>query len=345
MPNVSIPKEFIYFVIGMVLVIIIGLIASNMYLQEMLFYEGIEKTTPLFTEDELREYGALYKELEKEFEEEIASKIQTYANRTNRMGEKIKYGVYGQNNSEDLKNSDFIDGIIIKYTSTKGRVDGESNFKDLLSAISIFNDQKQSKDKEANKLLFEEIFKFSHTFTGVSTDLYPCTHGCFCDFYHCSDIADSPIYDHCNIKYQPFSITPHEEYDDYFEEDFKIIEPIGVCEVCVNDTKKMCYEQRGCVENGICYHGDSETHNIGRSEPTDLECTNWDAVYDCVDEGDGDHDCSDNPIGCGGYYECSGHPHYECSNGHFYVCCMGHTNITINIRIMYLNEIIEELKK
>ncbi len=339
------PKKFIYFGIGIVFIILIGIISSNMYLQEMLLYEGIEKSTPLFSEEELREYGAIYKQLEKEFEEEIASKIQTYANRTNRMGENIKYGVYGQNNSEDLKNSDFVDGVTIKYAKTEGRDDGESNFKDILSAISILIDQKQSKVVEENKVLLKELFQLSHTFTGVSTDLYPCTHGCFCDFYHCSDIADEPIYDHCNIKYQPFSIEPHSEYDDYVEEDFKIIEPIGECEVCVFDTTKRCYEKRGCVQSGICYHGDLEKHSLGSSEPTEDVCTNWKAIYDCKDEGDGDHDCSESPIGCGGYYECKGHLHYECPNGHFYVCCMGHTNITINIRIMYLNEIIEELKK
>lgn len=345
MPKVSIPIEFMYFGVGMVLLVIIGLVVGNMYMQEMLFNEGIEKTTPLYTEDELREYGNLYKDLEKEFEESIAAKIQTYANRTNRRGNRIKYGVYGQYNSEDLLNDDFVDGVTIKYAKTPGREDGESNLQDILSAVAILIDQKQSKSKEDNKRLIRALYNVSHTFTGTSTDLYPCTHGCFCDFYHCSDIADVPIYDHCNIKYQPFNITPHDEYDDYAEEDFEIVEPIGECEVCSADSSKMCYEQRGCVQNGTCYHGDEEDHNIGTIEPTDDVCTNWSPVFDCTYEGDGDHDCSDSPIGCGGYYQCQGHPHYECPDGHFYVCCMGHTNITINIRIMYLSEMMEELKK
>lgn len=372
MPKVSIPKEFLYLGIGMILVIIIGLIASNMYLQEILFNEGIEKTTPLFTEDELREYGALYKELEKEFEEKIASKIQTYANRTNRKGENIKYGVYGQYNTEDLLNDDFVDGVTIKYAKTPGHEDGESNFKDILSAVAILIDQRQSKSEEANKELIKTLFNLSHTFTGTSTDLYPCTHGCFSDYYHCSDAMDDPTWFHCNIKYQPFSITPHDEYDDYTEEDFEIVDILGECEVDKEISSNPCYEQRGCVQEGICYHGSggagtkSEDGNMGTSLPTPNDCSNWVCHPDCnPNPEDEDHDCGvgepildgeENQViawngeplvdlGCAGYYECKGHPHYCCPNGHFYVCCMGHTNLTINIRIMYLNEIIEELNK
>ena len=37
LPNVSIQKEFLYFGVGLSLVVIIGLIVGNMYLQEMLF--------------------------------------------------------------------------------------------------------------------------------------------------------------------------------------------------------------------------------------------------------------------------------------------------------------------
>ena len=355
MPNVSIPKEFIYFGIGTVLIIILGLIVGNMYLQEMLFIEGIEKSIPLYTEEELREYGNLYKELEKEFEEEIASKIQTYANRTNRRGDRIKYGVYGQYNTEDLLNDDFVDGVTIKYAKTSGREDGESNLQDILSAVAILIDQKQSKSEENNKRLIRALYKVSHTFTGTSTDLYPCTHGCFCDYYHCSDIADNPIYDHCNIKYQPFSITPHDEYDDYSEEEFEIVEPLGECEVCAADSSKMCYDQRGCVQDGTCYHGEEDEENgtyyLGRGRTEDFvdKCTK------CHDENDCQHECE----GCGGeelgcIHECNsdcydcfcdGHEHWCCPDGHYYICCMGHTNITINIRIMYLSEMMEELKK
>lgn len=363
LPNVSIPKEFIYFGVGAVLVVLLGLIVGNMYLQEMLFFEGIEKTTPLYTEEELREYGDLYKDLEKDFEERIASHIQAYANRTNRRGDDIKYGVYGQYNTEDLLNDDFVDGVTIKYAKTEGRSDGESNFKDILSAVAILIDQRQSKSEEDNKELIKTLFNLSHTFTGTSTDLYPCTHGCFCDFYHCSDAEDDPIWDHCNIKYQPFSIVPHDEYEDYEEEDFEIVDMIGRCEVDNAIAGTPCFEQRGCVQEGTCYHGlggegaKSEDGNMGRIEPVG-KCSGYELHYECPGHthttSDGgtettyceSTDDDGNPLlGCAGYWKCKGHPHYHCPYGHFYVCCMGHTNLTVNIRIMYLNEIIEELNK
>ena len=351
MINVSMPMSFIYFGIGIILIVLIGLIGGNMYLNEMLFFEGVEKSTPLFTDEELREYGSFYKQLEKEFEEDIAMKIQTYANRTNRRGDKIKYGVYGKYNTEDLINDDFVDGVTIKYAKTDGRRDGESNFKDILTAISILIDQRQSKSENVNKELIRSLFKISHTFMGVSTDLYPCIHGCFCDFYHCSDIADEPIYNDCNIKYQPFSIQYHKEYENYIEEEnFTIVEPIGICEVDSTMSGVQCYEQRGCVQEGICYHGiggegtKSEDGNMGIIEPID-KCSNYSSNFNCGYEGDGEHDCSENPIGCAGYWQCNGHKHYHCPNGHFYICCMGHTNLTINVRIMYLSEMLEELKK
>ena len=372
LPNVSIPKEFIYFGIGAVLVVLLGLIASNMYLQEMLFFEGIEKSVQLFTEEELREYGELYKSLEIDFQNSIARFIQDYANRTNRKGEKIKWGVYGQNNTEDLLNTDFVDGVSIKYAKTKGRNDGESNFTDIITAVSIAVDQKQSRDEIKIRELITELFKMSHTFTGKSTDLYPCTHGCFCDFYHCSDAEDTPIWDHCNIKYQPFAIKPHSEYDDYFEEDFEIVDMIGRCEVDNAIAGMPCYEQRGCVQEGVCYHGSggagskSEDGNMGRSMPTPESCSNWRCHPDCSPPPNADeHDCGvgepildgeENQViawngeplvnlGCAGYYECKGHLHYHCPNGHFYVCCMGHTNVTINIKIMYIDEILDVIKK
>lgn len=363
--NISIPKEFIYFGIGLSLVVIIGLVVGNMYLQEALFFEGVEKTTQLFTEEELREYGEIYKELEIDFQNSIARFIQDYANRTNRKGEKIKWGVYGQNNSEDLKNEDFVDGVTIKYAKTSGYNDGQSNFKDIITAVSILLDQNQSKDEESIKELIESLFKMTHTFTGNSTSLYPCEHGCFCDYYHCSDAMDNPTWNHCNIKYQPFSITPHSEYDDYTEEDFEIVDILGECEVDKAIESNPCYEQRGCVQEGTCYHGSggtgkSEDGNMGGSYGT---CSDYEAVPACIhtcedencthnchagDEIEGSYDSLGRPLvnlGCGGYWQCKGHLHYHCPDGHFYICCMGHTNVTINVKIIYLEEMLKMLKE
>ena len=100
LPNVSIPKEFIFFGIGAVLVMLIGLIAGNMYLQEMLFFEGQEKSIQMFTEEELREYGEIYKDLSLDFQNDIGAYCQDYANRTNRAGEKIYYGIYNHEHPE-----------------------------------------------------------------------------------------------------------------------------------------------------------------------------------------------------------------------------------------------------
>lgn len=48
-------------------------------------------------------------------------------------------------------------------------------------------------------------------------------------------------------------------------------------------------------------------------------------------------------LGCGGYYKCLGHDHWNCP-GHFYVCCMGHTNVTVNIKIMYIEELLNIIR-
>ena len=39
---------------------------------------------------------------------------------------------------------------------------------------------------------------------------------------------------------------------------------------------------------------------------------------------------------------CDGHEHWNCP-GHFYVCCMGHTNINVNIKVMYIDEIVNTI--
>ncbi len=367
LPDVSIPKEFIYYGIGLILIILIGLIAGNMYLQEMLFNEGIQKSTPIFSEEELREYGALYKELEIDFQSKVASYIQNYANRTNRLGNRIKWGVYGQNNTEDLVNSDFVDGVTIKYIETGGKSIGESNYQDILAAVSILVDQRQSKAemderyKQKIKNLIKEIYNMSHTINGTSTALYPCTHGCFCDFYHCSDAMDEPVWDHCNIKYEPFKVTPHSEYDDYSSDDFEIVNMLGECEVCKDDTSKRCYEVRGCVQDGTCYHGDDDSevdddyegppiipHYLGKGKKENFEsmCSNAEEFEDCEHEcGDAcEEECIHEHTDDCYYCICNGHEHYCCPDGHFYVCCMGHTNLTVNIKIMYLDEIVSVLK-
>lgn len=388
MPNISIPKEFKQFGIGVVLVIILGLIASNMFLQEMLFFEGVEKSVPLFTEDELREYGEIYKDLSLDFENEIGYLVQDYANRTNRAGERIHYGIYnhehtiddtgkikqhnnGQNvNKADdghmsdyddsyndfrcqwtyIDSSEFKNGVAINHSKTVGKSNGESNLKDILTVISMILDQKQSddtyKDKDTYKDLktkvpdlLKKLYKMSHTYQGESSELYSCDKGCRVLFYYCNEIDSN--YANTGIDLSPFEINPHDSFEDYDSDtDFTIVEPEGECEICGHNGK-------GCtLDSEKCWHGkeDRKTgckHYLGQSPGA---CTHLISHYECPGHGSGEnaYSCT-GPIGCEGYWECGGHDHWNCP-GHFYICCMGHTDININIKTMYVDEILDVIK-
>ena len=375
--NVIVPKEFIYFGIGLFLVILIGFIAGNMYLEEMLLFEGAEKSVQIFTEAELREYGEIYKELSLEFENDIGAYIQDYANRTNRAGEKIHYGVYNHehpiddtekikkhkngeniNAAEDNYISDYDDsyngfelidtyvdsdefnnGVIISYKKTIGRADGESNFKDILTIISMIMDQKQTKDEEKIKVpdLIKKLFKISHTYKGESSKLYSCEKGCRVLFNYCNEEDNN--YKGTGIDLIPFPINPHDEFDDYDgSEDFEIVDPKDECEICGHNGK-------GCIlDSAKCYHGvEDEENGCKHAMDSDLDCSTCKAHYICNDDGKEGHDCSDSPTGCGGHYDCMGHEHYNCP-GHFYVCCMGHSNINVKINIMYIDEMLDMIK-
>ena len=397
LPNVTIPKEFIYFGIGTVLVVIIGLIAGNMYLQEMLFFEGQEKSIQLFTEEELREYGEIYKEMSLDFENDIGYLIEDYANRTNRAGERIHYGIYNHehptddtnkikihqngentNKSENSQLSDlndamntfrvkdsyidtdeFKNGVTIKYAKTNGRSDGESNFKDILTVVSMLIDQKQSKNESTVDVkskvpdLIRRLFRISHTYTGESTEVYSCEKGCRVLFYYCNEVDNG--YVGTGIDLQPFPINPHSDFNDYGDEDFELVEPENECVLCEHNGK-------GCVlDSKKCYHGNTDTSDEGilGDMGTDYgDCLNYVAVPRCTYTGDGNHDCHASEeiegevdsmgnqrvrLGCGGYYKCLGHEHWNCS-GHFYICCMGHTNVTVNIKVMYIDELLDVIK-
>lgn len=333
MPNVSIPKEFISFGIGAVLVILIGLIASNMYLQEMLFFEGTEKSVPLFTEEELREYGSIYKDLSLEFQNDIGAYCQDYANRTNRAGERIHYGVYNHehpelnrsriyrhnngantNRADDNHRSDYDDsyndfpnlsddwatfiysdefknGVTVKYAKTEGRVDGESNYQDILTVMSMILDQKGTKDgtneeninvKEKVPELVNKLFKMSHTFKGTSKQLYPCEKGCRVLFYFCNE--EDSGYSGTGIDLNPFQINPHSDFDDYSDEDFDIVSPEGECEICGHNGK-------GCtLDSEKCWHGHDDEergrHYLGTGRATKYAnvCSHCHDINDCIHE-------------------------------------------------------------
>ena len=402
LPNISIPKEFIYFGIGAVLVVLIGLIASNMYLQEMLFFEGQEKSLQMFTEEELREYGEIYKEMSLDFENNIGYLIEDYANRTNRAGERVHYGIYNHehptddthkikihsngeniNKSENnqlsdlndsmntftvdasyLDTNEFKNGVTIKYAKTNGRVDGESNFKDILTVVSMLIDQKQSKNESTVDIkskvpeLIKRLYRISHTYTGESTELYGCEKGCRVLYYYCNEVDNGDKgYAGTGIDLQPFPINPHSDFDDYEyeDEDFELFEPEGECELCGHNGK-------GCeLDSKKCYHGNTNTMGegiLGNMGGNYGDCLKYVAVPLCTYEGDEDHDCHAGEeiegvvdsmgnqkvnLGCGGYYKCLGHDHWNCP-GHFYVCCMGHTNVTVNIKIMYIEELLNVIR-
>lgn len=396
LPNVSIPKEFIFFGIGAVLVMLIGLIAGNMYLQEMLFFEGQEKSIQMFTEEELREYGEIYKDLSLDFQNDIGAYCQDYANRTNRAGEKIYYGIYNHehpelntskiykhNNGQNINaaegnhisdyddsyndfpdlsddwatcidTDEFNNGVTIKYSKTERRDGGESNYQDILTVMSMLLDQKGTRDgtneeniniKEKVPELLRRLFKMSHTFRGTTKQLYSCEKGCRVLFYFCNE--EDSDYRGTGIDLTPFQINPHNEFDDYSDEDFDIKSSEGECEICGHNGK-------GCVvDSELCWHGEDDEekgpHYLGRGRTEDFT----DQCSKCHDENDCQHECE----GCGGEelgcihecdsecYDCfcDGHEHWNCP-GHYYVCCMGHTDITVNIHIMYVDEIINTLK-
>ncbi|MBR0039145.1 MAG: hypothetical protein IJP71_04005 [Lachnospiraceae bacterium] len=401
LPNVSIPKEFIYFGIGTIIVVLIGLIVGNMYLQEMLYFEGEEKSLQMFTEEELREYGEIYKEMSLDFENEIGSLIEDYANRTNRAGEKIHYGIYNHEHPTDdtgkikihdngsgkpqnyadpfgdgteytseyddtindfrLKDSyidsdQFKNGVTIKYAKTIGRSDGESNFKDILTAVSMIMDQNQTKNESSINIkanipqLIKHLFKITHIYTGESTELYSCEKGCRVLFYYCNEIDNK--YAGTGIDLQPFPINPHSDFEDYTDEDFEIHEPDGECPICGHKGKGCVKDSEKCL-HGAYYkvkHEDSIVfeckHSVGKT-PESYGCDNYEekafcSHFECDHENECPHD-NETGVGCAGCYECKGHEHWNCP-GHFYVCCMGHTDIVINIKIMYINELLDVIK-
>ena len=79
-------------------------------------------------------------------------------------------------------------------------------------------------------------------------------------------------------------------------------------------------------------------------------CTNFTAhevcKYEPPENSSGNsepHECGDPVLGCDGYYECEGHQHYSCP-GHIIVTCFGHTNLNLEIKIMYYEDMIDTIR-
>lgn len=172
-------------------IILITIIVTSNSEREQLFLEGKVKSVPLITNETTKRLGNLYISLNREFERQIKEMEEDYASRYNKRGDKIYYGVNGKENDEYLINDDYVNGIqSITYIkgSAKDRKDGESNFVDMISVLSSALGADMDK-YEADKIdtLFSKLFWLSHTFTGTTTELYPCKHGCAWVKYYCGD--------------------------------------------------------------------------------------------------------------------------------------------------------------
>lgn len=134
--------------------------------------------------------------------------------------------------------------------------------------------------------------------------------------------------------------------------------------VCLNDDLEIYSNEFRTLDLDFdgkyeLYYTDTSGEGILGDMGSDYgDCLNYVAVPRCTYTGDGDHDCHAGEdiegevdsmgnqkvrLGCGGYYKCKGHDHWNCP-GHFYVCCMGHTDITVNVKIMYIDEMINVIK-
>lgn len=175
------------------MIIIITIIIVNMQERSQIYLEGAAKAIPLLKNEKMKMLGDLYLKLNNDFEQEIKNYELSYANRTNKRGDKIYYGVNGKENIDEMINDDYVNGIAsVKYVkgSASNRHDGDSNFVDMVSFMTESLGVDIDKyDHEQLKSLFTDLFKLTHTFSGTSTELYPCDHGCAWCKYYCGDIA------------------------------------------------------------------------------------------------------------------------------------------------------------
>lgn len=378
----------------MLIVILMCVIIVSLNEKSTIYLEGAAKSIPLIKDEMMSKLGEKYMKLEKEYEEEIKRIILGEGNRTNKKGEKIVYGVNGKENKDMLQNTDYVNGVKIKYIkSDNSRGDGESNFNDIIAVISsIYGENADAYEEEIEKL-FEQLYHISHSYSCETTDLYSCEHGCEEILYYCSDVliqgeVGGEIVGHYNtdLKYSPFQIKSHNKYrelEEYYEEmtagknyeidvGFEIQDMEGICEVdsegkgTFGGSERTIREFAGCrLTEMVCYHGEEieiteteegSTYTVyycphGISNEIPKECSNYNSEYPwctCVseegEEGDSEEEEeTEGPVGCSGYYCCSGHEHYNCQ-GHVLVCCFGHCTLNIEISTLYHEGIIKELE-
>ena len=238
-----------------IVVIIVYNIVVNLNIDEELTLIDTEVyNVPIIKNEMIEELAELYSVLNEEFEREIDRLVLGEPNRPNKSNNHVNslrhYGVNGKENKPKFINDDYIDGINISYVKN----DGESNFNDIISAMSVlYSQMMDTKTIEELKESFERLFWLSHTYTFDSTELYSCKSGCSSvDSYRCTDLYKDYI--NTNLKYSPFTVKEHDLYASYDEEtDFKIKKPVSKCTVHGNSGA-------GCVidETKICFHSSSE---------------------------------------------------------------------------------------
>ena len=420
---------------GLILIIIvIVVIVTSLNESSEIYNEGAAKAIPLLSDEKINMLGNLYVNLNNEFEQDIKNMELNYANRTNKRGDKIHYGVNGKENVDEMVNDDYVNGIAtISYVkgTANTRKDGESNFTDMLAFLSVaMGSDVDRYSEEELKGIFTELFHLTHTFSGTTTELYPCEHGCAWCKYYCGDsrcqgevggntvgFYKSDLYmgieGEYGLMYDPFLISKRSNYNELVdmagdehenrttyqykviegkvvgsgdnvryvreiknkgdtvvaEEDeiYEMYEPEGYCPVCSGGRQTFTSTTRkfgGCITQVECHHGDilyipgeegSEGTYIDWYMDRDKgNCDNVEAVHACTHicgescEGENGcvHEgrCLPEDIGCAGYYVCDeGHDHYACP-GHIIVCCFGHTNLNLEMKIMYYEEMIDTLK-
>ena len=313
------------------LIVVISVIISQMSERNALYLEGAAKATPLISDEMMAELGAMYVEMEDEFEHEINNIILGYSYKKNKRGENIFYGVNGRNNkfevlkedsdlvrgkSEDdyaiyedaLINGDYVNGVNLKYIkSDSTREDGESNYNDMIAVISAIYGEDCDRYKDDVKDTFRKLFDISHTYSAEATDLYACKHGCAAVFYYCGDSLVQGTYGgetvgHYNsdLKYSPFKIKAHGDYNrlqEYYDK--------------LTEGKSYEIEVGFTTEN---YEGVCDLHRQGKTKFTSTTknfagcnqpstcyhepakahhqyCKKYHIESACTYDGDGEHDC------------------------------------------------------
>ena len=415
----------ILLVIFIVVIIVYNIITNLNFDSELSLIDSEVYNVPIIKNEMLEELAELYSTLNEKFEREIDNLVNGTPNRKNKSNNNINrlthYGVNGKENKPKFINDDYIDGINISYVKN----DGESNFNDIISAMSVlYSQMMDTKTIEELKESFERLFWLSHTYTFDSSELYPCKSGCSSiNNYRCTDLYKD--YMNTNLKYSPFIVKAHDLYDDFNEDtDFKIVLPVGKCIVhgengggCILDETKICYHsseqlKASTVNNNLAYElgeevflgYDEEKGEILNEDVLGYKinknsfCNYYQIVKYCetredlnekiedlkqtiissnesfaqkenpsesaieshekqIEEYEDkleefenelsyhiENECSkDNTYWCNGFKICKGHKnHYKC-NGHKIVVCFGHTDITVNINILYGDDLLNAI--